>query len=93
MPRRPKPSQLALLAALLSGLGVGTADRVVAGTAIGESVWDRNNARDRALQQVPAGAQILSTDCQSVEVGIGNVRHICRITYGDPAPQPQAPSR
>jgi len=90
---RPKPSHLALLAALLTGLVVGTAERVAAGTAIGESIWDRNNARDRALQQVPAGAQILSTDCQSVEVGIGNVRYICRISYGDPAPQPQTPNR
>jgi hypothetical protein len=89
MPRRLLPPLLALLA----GLVVAPADRAAAGTAIGESIWDRSNARDRALQSVPAGAQILSTDCQTVEVGTGNFRYICRVTYGDPAPQPQAPSR
>lgn len=89
MPRRFLPPLLALLA----GLVVTPAERAAAGTAIGESIWDRSNARDRALQSVPTGAQILSTDCQTVEVGTGNFRYICRVTYGDPAPQPQAPSR
>jgi hypothetical protein len=93
MPRRRLPTLLNLLAGLLVGMVVAPVERAAAGTAIGESIWDRNNARDRALQLVPAGAQVQSTDCQSVEVGTGNFRYICRITYSDPAPQPQAPSR
>jgi len=81
------------LLALLAGLMLAPAEPAAAGTAIGESIWDRKNARERALQSVPAGAQIMNTDCQTVEVGTGNVRYICRITYDDPAPQPQVPSR
>ena len=52
MPRRLWPTLLTLLA----GLVVAPAERAAAGTAIGESIWDRSNARDRALQSVPAGA-------------------------------------
>jgi hypothetical protein len=86
-------TRMPLLLALLAALMLGPAERAAAGTAIGESIWDRQNARERALQSVPAGAQILNSDCQTVEVGTGNFRYICRITYGDPAPQPQVPSR
>ena len=83
MPRHHPPALLLLLASLV----VAPAMQAVAGTAIGESIWDRSNARDRALQSVPAGAQIVSTNCQSVEVGTGNYHYICRITYTDLAPQ------
>jgi hypothetical protein len=84
-----RPSLLLLLASLV----VAPAERAAAGTAIGESIWDVNNARDRALQSVPAGAQIGSTSCQTVEVGTGNYHYICRITYTDPAPQTPTTNR
>jgi len=89
MPFTRMPTLLALLAALV----LSPVERAAAGTAIGESIWDRKNARERALQSVPAGAQIINSDCQTVEVGTGNFRYICRITYDDSAPQPQGPSR
>jgi hypothetical protein len=84
-----RPALLLLLASLV----VAPAERAAAGTAIGESIWDVNNARDRALQSVPAGAQIGSTSCQTVEVGTGNYHYICRITYTDPAPQTPTTNR
>jgi hypothetical protein len=84
-----RPSLLLLLASLV----VAPAERAAAGTAIGESIWDGNNARDRALQSVPAGAQIGGTSCQTVEVGTGNYHYICRITYTDPAPQTPTTNR
>ena len=84
-----RPALLLLLASLV----VAPAERAAAGTAIGESIWDVNNARDRALQSVPAGAQIGNTSCQTVEVGTGNYHYICRITYTDPAPQTPTTNR
>lgn len=60
-----------------------------AGTAVGESIWDQQNAIDRATATIPAGAQVTATNCESVEVGTGNYHYICRITYTDPpAPSP-----
>lgn len=55
-----------------------------AGTAVGESIWDKTAAIGVAMQSVPAGAQVTATDCQEVEVGIGNYHYICRVTYSDP---------
>ena len=87
------PRHGSALLLLLISLVMATAERAAAGTAIGESIWDRNNARDRALQSVPAGAQIGSTSCQTVEVGTGNYHYSCRITYTDPAPQTPTTNR
>ena len=55
-----------------------------AGTAVGESIWDRNNALQRAMQSVPAGAQVTNTQCQDIEVGTGNDHYLCQVTYSEP---------
>ncbi len=78
MPKDPWP--LALL--LCSLAGVPTA--VLAGDAVGESIWDQQNAIERAMQSVPKGAQVTNTSCDTVEVGTGNYRYICHVTYTDP---------
>ena len=93
MPRQRFSSKPYGLIAGLMALALGSIGSAQAGTAIGESIWDQNNATDRALQLVPRGAVVTSTDCQSVEVGTGNVRYICRVTYSDPPAANQAPTR
>lgn len=76
--------RLALL--LVLGLWPNTA---LAGSAVGESIWDKKAAIANAMQSVPAGAQVTDTSCQEVEVGIGNYHYICRVTYTDPvSPSP-----
>lgn len=67
--------------ALLALLMVPMAAR--AGSVVGESVWSRQNATERAMQSVPAGSTVTATDCQEIEVGLGNYHYLCRITYSD----------
>ena len=73
--------------ALLIALGLSPA-AAWAGTAVGESIWDRSHAIQQAMQSVPAGAKVTSTDCQEVEVGTGNYHYLCQVTYSDPPSQP-----
>lgn len=55
-----------------------------AGSAVGESIWNKQAAIDVAMQSVPAGAQVTGTSCQEVEVGTGNYHYICTVTYSEP---------
>ncbi len=77
-----------VLLALLSLPLAAKADSVV-----GESVWGRKNAIERARQSLPPGAQVTATDCQEIEVGLGNYHYQCRLTYSDgpSAPAPASP--
>jgi len=73
-----------LLASLMLVTSLGLCSASLAGTAEAESVWDKQNAIQRAMQSVPKGAQVTDTTCDTVEVGTGNLRYICRVTYTDP---------
>ncbi|KMM17714.1 hypothetical protein [Synechococcus sp. GFB01] len=55
-----------------------------AGSVTAESVWDRDNALQRARQQLPRGAVVGRERCQIVEVGRGNDRYRCTIDYSMP---------
>jgi hypothetical protein len=60
-----------------------------AGSATAESVWDRSDARQRALQQVPKGATVSRTSCEVISVGMGNDRYRCTVWFDStPAPTP-----
>ena len=74
---------LSALLVLVTPLAVPAA--ALAGTAEAESIWDKQNAIQRAMESVPKGAQVTGTSCDTVEVGTGNLRYICRVTYTDPA--------
>ena len=78
---------LAAAPALLLAAAVSTAT-ASAGSITGESVWDRNNARQRALEQVPRGAAVQRTRCEDLTVGRGNTRYRCTVFYADPPPRP-----
>jgi hypothetical protein len=57
-----------------------------------ESIWDQSNARQRALQQVPQGATVTGTSCESFSVGMGNTRYRCTVTFTTaPGPLPKVP--
>ncbi len=66
-----------LLGTLLSGLGAPA----LAGSVSADSVWDRANATQRAMQQVPAGATVTTTRCQEISVGMDNFRYRCTVEY------------
>ena len=72
-------------AAILGFALAGRADSITA-----ESIWDQNNAIQRAQQQVPANATVTSTRCTVVNVRTGNYRYICTLFYADAVP-PSAP--
>ena len=72
---------LALLGALLALQGPA----VWAGSATAESIWDRNNALERAREQVPAGATVTRERCQEIEVGLDNIRYRCSVEWQSPS--------
>lgn len=83
----PLPVTLVLLA-------VGAPVR--AGSITAESVWSRDNALQRATEQVPAGATVTGSSCQEVNVRMGNYRYICTVEFSTapqaaPSPAPAAP--
>jgi hypothetical protein len=79
---------VALVSAIL--LTVPLVSRAESSTA--ESVWDESNARQRALQQVPQGATITGTSCESFSVGMGNTRYRCTVIFTTaPGPLPKTP--
>jgi hypothetical protein len=66
-----------------------------AGSVTAESVMDANNARQRALQQVPRNATVTRSRCRDFSVGTGNFRYRCTVWYeaAPPAdPSPSSPS-
>ncbi len=85
---RLHPGRTLLLAAVLLG---GPA---CAGSVTADSVWDQNDARQRAMQQVPAGSSVTGTRCQTISVGMGNDRYRCTVEYqrGAEAAQPAPPA-
>lgn len=91
---RPHPSRLGLrnrhrlLAVLLLLPLLSTSAQ--AGSATAESIWERNDARQRALQQIPKGATVTDTQCEEISVGNGDSRYRCTVFYADPPAQ--APS-
>lgn len=62
-----------------------------AGSATADSVWDRRNALQRALQQVPAGATVTGQHCLTIEVGLDNFRYRCTVEWTT-TPEPASPS-
>lgn len=75
---------LGALAAAVVGLGASLLP-AQAGSVTASSIWDRQNALQRARQQLPAGAVITREHCQEVEVGLGNTRYLCTVEFS-PAP-------
>ena len=90
------PLLLLLLPVVLPLLLLAQASPGRAGSATADSVWDRRNALQRALQQVPAGATVTGQHCLTIEVGLDNFRYRCTVewtTTPEPAsPEPAAPS-
>ncbi|MCT0213991.1 hypothetical protein KQ306_04160 [Synechococcus sp. CS-1324] len=77
---------------LISGILLAAPLASWAESSTAESIWDESNARERALQQVPQGATVSGTSCESFSVGMGNTRYRCTVTYtSTPAPA-QAPA-
>lgn len=85
--RAPAPSALALrartLALALAALGLGPLVARAEPSRTAESIWSQDDASQRALQLVPAGAQVDSTSCQ--EIGVGSMgglpRYRCTVRF------------
>ncbi|APD49069.1 hypothetical protein KQ302_10640 [Synechococcus sp. CS-602] len=76
---------------LLVALIVGSAGTSWAGSSTADSVWDEENARQRAIEQIPAGAVVGTTNCESFSVGMGNTRYRCTVNYTPSATGNEAP--
>ncbi len=83
---------LALGCALAAALATALAGAApaLAGSATASSVWDRDNALQRAREQMPAGATVTRERCEEVEVGIGNIRYRCTVWFDPAAPSPSS---
>ncbi len=65
-----------------------------AASVTADSVWDQNDARQRALEQVPKGSTVTGTRCEVISVGMGNDRYRCTVEYSrGGAPDPAAPGQ
>ncbi|MFQ6537277.1 MULTISPECIES: hypothetical protein [Aphanothece] len=67
------------------------APAVLAGSITSSSVWNRENALQRAREQMPAGATVTRERCEEIGVGFDNFRYRCTVwftTAPDPAPAP-----
>jgi hypothetical protein len=69
---------------------------VLAGSITSSSVWNRENALQRARDQMPAGATVTRERCEEIGVGFDNFRYRCTVwftTAPNPASAPdQAPA-
>lgn len=85
VPRSPqRPShRLAWLASSVCLVGSAwlLGSPVLAGSVTADSVWDQNDARQRALEQMPAGSTVTGTRCEVISVGMGNDRYRCTVDY------------
>ena len=61
-----------------------------AGSATADSIWDRKNALQRAMGAMPAGATLTRQECQTLEVGLDNIRYRCTVWWSDPPVSPPA---
>lgn len=56
-----------------------------AGSITASSIWDKNNAIERAQEQMPAGAVVTAKRCQEIEVR-GYTRYSCTLEFTQPIP-------
>ena len=56
-----------------------------AGSITASSIWDKNNAIERAQEQMPTGAVVTATRCQEIEVR-GYTRYSCTLEFNQPTP-------
>ena len=56
-----------------------------AGSITASSIWDKNNAIERAQEQMPAGAVVTAKRCQEIEVR-GYTRYSCTLEFTQPTP-------
>jgi hypothetical protein len=62
---------------------------LVAGSITAESVWDAQDATERAQQQVPQGSTVTDTQCTTIQVRESD-RYRCTVFYNEKA-QPISP--
>ena len=86
MPRSVRSWLLAAWLGTLTGAGAP----VQAGSATADSIWDRKNALQRAMEAMPAGATVTNQSCETLEVGLDNIRYRCTVWWSDPAVSPPA---
>ena len=74
----------ALALAVVAGAALAQGLPARAGSATADSIWDRKNALQRAMQGMPAGATLTKESCETIEVGLDNIRHRCTVWWSDP---------
>ncbi len=52
-----------------------------AGSVSADSVWDRANALQRAMQLVPRDATVTGSRCQDMSIGMSNFRYRCTVQF------------
>ena len=100
--RRPQPSQHRVhgwISSLLIASGCGMAVAQTQGPSqivSAQSPYSRSRALEAARSNLPPGAVVSGSSCNDVEIGDGNFRYFCQITYSVPlapsaTPTPSSP--
>lgn len=79
-PSRPVVLACALACALVGGVPAR------AGSVTASSVWDQDNALQRAREQLPKGATVTRERCEELNMGLDNFRYRCTLWFEPPAP-------
>jgi hypothetical protein len=93
-PGRPRPGgpgiRARTLALALAALGPWPLAARAEPSRTAESIWSQDDASQRALQLVPAGAQVDSTSCQEISVGSmgGLPRFRCTVRFSTSGANP-----
>jgi hypothetical protein len=85
------PTVCRRLAAALLGAAVALPAAAQAGSSTAESIWDRNNALQRAMQQLPAGATVTRQQCQDIGIRMDNIRYRCTVWWSTTPPPATSP--
>ena len=56
-----------------------------AGSITASSIWDKNNAVERAQESMPTGAVVTAKRCQEIDVR-GYTRYSCTLEFTQPTP-------
>jgi hypothetical protein len=77
-------SSLAIGTAAL--LGFSMQGLAAEGSVSSQSPLSRQQAWQEAMSQLPKGARVTSSNCNDVEIGYGNTRYYCVLTFTQPDP-------
>ena len=67
-------------------IGMGAQALAAEGSVSAQSPISRQQAWQEAMSRLPNGAMVTNSRCNDVEIGYGNTRYYCVLTFTQPDP-------